>query len=149
MQAERCGLAAGMLCWENPLIYCERSGSSRKEGNRALNRVSKKRLLPKSFPQEIFCVMGQRGCGDMWCRSLGAALLPELQPERGSSTPRWVPLGKSQLQKQTWPFVVGNFRGGQVGQPPCSSSACWGCGSQHALTMPGCPNLGSRVGVNI
>lgn len=101
MQAEHCGLAAGVLHWENPLIYCERSGSSRKEGNRALNRVSKKRPLPKSFPQEIFCVMGQRGCGDTWRRSLGATLLPVLQPEWGSSTPWWVSLGKSQLQKQT------------------------------------------------
>lgn len=61
-QAERCGLAAGVLCWENPLIYCESCGSSRKEGNEVLSRVSKKQPLPRSFLQEIFCMMGQGGC---------------------------------------------------------------------------------------
>lgn len=94
-------------------------------------------------------MMGQRGCGHTWHASLGAALLPELQPEQGSSTPRWVSLGKSQLQKQTQPFVVGNLRGEQAGQTPHCSSACWGCGSQRALTVPTYPNLGSTVAVNI
>lgn len=62
VQAERCGLAVGVLCWENPLIYCESSGSSRKEGNKDLRRVSKKQPLPSSFLQEISCMIGQGRC---------------------------------------------------------------------------------------
>lgn len=136
-----------MLCWENPLIYCKRSGSLRKgeQGPEQFLRSSHSLSL---FPGTFSMRWGRGGVGPCGAGASGLPCSPCCSLSGDLAAHGGCPLGKL-AAKANQPFVAGNFRGEQVGQQPRCSSPCLGCGSQHTLTVPGYPSLGSMVGENI